>query len=200
MAGGGIILAGGLNTRMGTNKAFLEINQTSFIERIINELKQVVEEIIVVTNNPDAYSHISAKVVTDIIPQKGPLSGIHAGLTASLHRYNLVVACDMPFINHNLARFMLGRSEGYDVLVPQFGDYLEPLYAVYSKNCLEPIEDCLKKGARKVIAFYPQVRVRYLGADVINKLVKDQKVFFNVNTPKDLTLAKEIAGEEGNEG
>ncbi|MHB8172348.1 MAG: molybdenum cofactor guanylyltransferase [Thermincolia bacterium] len=195
----GIILSGGLSTRMGTNKAFLIINKVSFVERTIIELKHAVEEIIVVTNEPDAYAHLPAKIVTDIIPQKGPLSGIHAGLVTSSHYHNLVVACDMPFFNWKLGRFMLDLAEGYDVVVPQVGDYLEPLHAVYSKNCIKPIEDCLEKDLRKIVSFYSQVNVRYLDGEVINRFISEKNTFFNVNTPIDLDAAKKMAGEEGHE-
>ncbi|MDA8234633.1 MAG: molybdenum cofactor guanylyltransferase [Clostridia bacterium] len=196
---GAIILSGGRNTRMGTNKAFLQISRVTFVERIINELKKAVEEIIVVTNDPDAYAHLSARTVTDIIPHKGPLSGIHAGLVNSGHYYNLVVACDMPFFNGKLGRLMLDLAEGYDAVVPQVGDYLEPLYAVYSKNCIKPIEDSLTQDIRKVTSLLPQIKVRYLGSDVVGRFLSGQNAFYNVNTPDDLDLAKKIAGEEGYE-
>lgn len=186
----GIILSGGQNSRMKTNKAFLKIDNQYIIENTISELKKFCSEIIIVTNEPELYNNLGVKVITDVIPRRGPLSGIHAGLLAAGNFQSFVVACDMPFINGELARYMVEHATDCDVLVPQVGDYLQPLFAVYSKNCLPPIESCLKRDMRKIIAFYHEVRVKYLSEIIIRKYVDTEKVFYNVNTPEELDRAQ----------
>ncbi|MDA8212769.1 MAG: molybdenum cofactor guanylyltransferase [Clostridia bacterium] len=194
----GIILAGGKNSRMGANKALLTLGNRTFIQDAVQNLRQFCAEIIVVSNEPELYRDLGVKVTEDIIPKKGPLSGIHAGLTVSANFHNFIVACDMPFLNWTLGKYMVDNVDGLDVLIPRIGEYLQPLHAVYSKNCIRPIEKCLEQNIFKaqnifkVIAFYPEVKVGYLDEDKIRELVDVDKVFFNVNTPEDLDRAKAI--------
>lgn len=186
----GIILSGGQNSRMKANKAFLTVDGLSIIENAIKELNKFCSELIVVTNEPDLYVNLGTRVVTDVIPRMGPLSGIHAGLLSAACFYSFVVACDMPFVDGCLARYMIEHIEDSDVFVPQVDDYLQPLFAVYSKNCIQPIERCLRNDVRKIIAFYHEVRVKYLSETVIRKYADIHKVFFNVNTPEELVSAR----------
>ncbi|AKX95016.1 putative molybdenum cofactor guanylyltransferase [Moorella thermoacetica] len=186
MKAGGIILAGGKSSRMGTNKALLPVGAKTMIETIISVLRPLFPEIIVVTNEPELYQHLEVRLVKDIIPAKGPLSGIHAGLSVSPYKYNFVVACDMPFIEPKLISYMVEHADGYDVVVPRAGEYLEPLHAVYSKNCIPFIEDCLKKNVTKIIAFYPEIRLYCLDVEVLRRFGDVTRMFFNLNTPADL--------------
>ncbi|MZP28879.1 NTP transferase domain-containing protein [Heliobacterium undosum] len=188
-----IILSGGRNSRMGRNKAFVAVNGKAIIAQIIEKLRPVTAEIIVVTNCPDDYRHLGVRLTGDIIPDQGPLSGIHAGLSASHCRNNIVVACDMPFVEAPLARALLELAPGYDVVVPQWRDYLQPLFAVYAKTCINPIEACLRGNIRKIISFYPQVRVRYAGEALLSQWGDPERFFFNVNTPADLEAAQGVA-------
>jgi len=102
----------------------------------------------------------------------------------------------MPFIDRALACYMIEHVAGSDVFVPQVRQYLQPLFAVYSKNCINPIEKCLKNDVRKIIAFYHEVHVKYLSETVIREYVDSDKVFFNVNTPEDLAMARRWGREE----
>lgn len=191
----GIILAGGRSSRMGRNKALLPLQGKVFLERIRQAMLPVVKDIILVSNEPECYPDWQGLLVTDIIPRRGPLSGIHAGLTVSDCHYNLVVACDMPFVSTEYLKRLRKEAEGYDVVVPQHGDYLQPLFAVYSRNCIAAIEDCLLRDIRKIIAFYPQVRVKFLPVERLGDPAEMEQVFFNVNTPADWQQARQLAGE-----
>lgn len=180
-----VILSGGKNTRMQSNKAFLKIKDKTLIEIIIDSLSDLFSEIIVVTNEPELYQSLRVKIIKDLIPHMGPLSGIHAGLKYSNNDINLVVACDMPFADKGLAEYMVNNIGEADVYIPCIKAYLQPLFAVYKKKCLSAIEDCLNNNQFKVISFYPDVRVAYLGEEKINELSSYQDPFFNVNTPKE---------------
>lgn len=188
----GIILAGGKNSRMGENKAFLKVGKKKIIDRLVEKLKKDLEQVIIVTNERACYDYLEVDVISDIIPGMGPLSGIHAGLKNARYEHALVMACDMPFVEGELGLLLMEEATGFDVVVPQIGEHLQPLFAVYAKNCIKPIEDCLKNSIYKVAAFYPQVKVNYVSEEKIAALSDIEKVFINVNTPKDLERARSI--------
>jgi molybdopterin-guanine dinucleotide biosynthesis protein A len=186
----GIILAGGKSSRMGRDKSLLDYNNEPLIKQVVKELQQVTDELIIVSNQNAKYDFPGTREISDIYPGMGPLGGIHSGLTFSAFDYAFVTACDLPFFDGRLARFLLERREGFDVVVPQIGSYLQPLFAVYSKRCLPHAEFCLKQNIRKVVAIYPMVKVNYVGENLIRSIIDPEKVFFNVNTPKDYAEIK----------
>ena len=188
----GVILAGGKSRRMGTDKALLTVGRDAMIERIAAELGKVFKEILISGGNEEIGARLGLKVVPDLIKGWGPLSGIHASLLAAQSRKCLLVPCDMPFLSAELARIMAGLSDGYDVTVPQHGDYLQPLFAVYDKNCIRAVEEALRDGRHKVADIYPRVRVKYVSEMILRAAADIDTVFFNVNTPLDLEKARII--------
>jgi len=134
--------------------------------------------------------------LVDIYPDKGPLGGIYTGLLASQSPHNLVVACDMPFLNQSLLQFQMNLAPGFDVVVPSVGEHLEPLHAVYSKNCLPHIERILKDGGRSVLDLIPQVNVRYVRGREIERYAPDYLSFFNLNTEANLEKARALVNGE----
>lgn len=195
MAATGIILAGGRSSRMGTNKALLTLGKSTLVQEAVQNLRQFCTEIIVVSSEPELYRDLEIKVTADIIPKKVPLCGIHAGLTVSSNFHNLIIACDMPFLNWKLGKYMVENAVGLDVFVPKVGEHYEPLHAVYSKNCIPYIEKSLDQDIFKIFAFYPQVKVGYLEEDKIQELADLDKAFLNVNTPEELEKARAIKVE-----
>jgi molybdopterin-guanine dinucleotide biosynthesis protein A len=193
-----IVLSGGRSTRMKSNKAFVEIGSQTFLDRIVFDLKQEFPEVILSTNEPHLYQRINARTVQDVInPFGGPLSGIHAGLSAAKYFHAFVVACDMPFVNVKLAAFLADLAAGYDVVVPVVDGHYQPLYAVYSKACLPHIERNLAQEIYRIAAFYDKVKIRLVQEKEIEKLADKHKVFFNVNTLEDLAKAREILASGG---
>lgn len=184
-----VILAGGQSTRMGHNKAFLQIGQEKFIERMVREFNMAFKQVVIVTNQPSLYDYLGVDVVSDIIPGFGPLSGVHAGLSAAKYDYSLITACDMPFARADLGITLVKMSEGFDVTVPVEGNYLQPLFAVYRKSCLGYVEESLNEGISKVYAFYPKVKVNYIQQNMLVPTGDVEKAFLNVNTPEDLNRA-----------
>lgn len=191
-----IILAGGKSSRMKVNKAFVTINQQKMIALVVEKLRLLFNEVIVVTNKPEDYSGLGVKTATDLVPGQGPLGGIQAGLIAASNQHSFVMACDMPFVEPALISYLVGESHDNDVVVPKIGDYIEPLHAVYSKDCLEKISECLDGGKHKVYSFYDQVKVKYVDLETLKILTNPEKAFFNVNTPEDLARAKVWAGDK----
>ncbi len=179
--------------RLGQNKSSLKLGGESLMQRVIARLVPLSSEVIVVlAYGTEAPSPLPARVVGDIYPHKGPLGGIYSGLMVSESFHSLVVACDMPFLNSDLLRYMNGLSPGFDVVIPMIGDKMEPLHAIYSQNCLEPIERQLKQGRLKVSDFFPGVRVRYVGQEEIDRFDPEHLSFFNINTKADLKRAREL--------
>lgn len=189
-----IILCGGKNSRMGCNKALLEVGRQKIIERMVRQLSGLFGQIIISGNKPLEHAFPGVEAVPDIIPGRGPLSGIHAGLTVAGNHYCLVLACDMPFMDGKLAEYLVKEAPGFDAVVPRIDRYLQPLFAVYSKDCLAPVAECLKNGHSKVVSFYHQVKVKYISREKLAEVTDVDRVFFNVNTPADLEAARHLAG------
>lgn len=181
----GIILAGGENRRMGTDKAFLDVAGRPLVERVINVLKGLFERVIVVTNTPQAYAHYAVSVVTDAIDKRGPLTGIYSGLLASKDEYNFVAACDMPFLNSGLIGHMAKEAEGYDIVVPEIHGKVEPLHAVYHKRLLALIEVQIRRDSRQIQKIFEGVKVRRITEEEIDRFDPEKRSFINLNTPEE---------------
>jgi molybdopterin-guanine dinucleotide biosynthesis protein A len=153
------------------------------------KLEQVCDEVLVVGYRGDRA--IPYRVVPDLYAEGGSLGGIYSGLFAADGEYTLAVATDMPFLSVALLRWMLEQPRDYDVLVP-VRDEPEPLHAVYSKRCLEPMRRRLDAGHLKISELFGEVRVRYVDASTLASLDPEGLSFFNINTPGDLGKAREI--------
>ena len=189
----GIILAGGLSRRLDyKNKALLKIGSRSIIERVINALSEVMADILLITNSPDEFKHLEIPMFGDIIPGSGSLGGIYTGLKISETYHNLIVACDMPFIRPSLLTFLMQQSKGYDVVIPVTPDGHHPTCAIYSKDCIKPIEAQIRSGNLKVSDFFPNVRIRKINFNALHDRY-DQIMFFNINTKEDYLKAVSIA-------
>jgi molybdopterin-guanine dinucleotide biosynthesis protein A len=192
-----IVLAGGKGSRLGRDKIQETVGADSLLRRVLFQLTPFNGDIIIVTAGrrslPPLDDYRAARMVTDIYPGKGVLGGIYTGLAESSSSYNLVVAGDMPFLNQALLRYMAGLSADFDLVVPRLGELVEPLHAVYARNCLPHIERLLKKGVLEVRALFELVRVRYVEAEEIDRFDPGHLSFFNINTEADLERARQIA-------
>jgi molybdenum cofactor guanylyltransferase len=191
-----IILAGGKSIRLGRNKVVEKIGNQSLIERVVASLASLNSDLIVVATEesiiPQLTNFPRLKRVNDVFPGRGSLGGVYTGLTASKTLFNLVVACDMPFLNMNLLNYMIGLAEGYDVVIPKTkNDILEPLHAVYSKNCISPIELLIKKNRFSILELFPLVKVRFVETAEVERFDPEHLSFFNINTEADLTAGRE---------
>ncbi|MFH1002789.1 MAG: molybdenum cofactor guanylyltransferase [Chloroflexota bacterium] len=196
----GIVLAGGQGLRLGRNKVLETVGNRRLLQRVVAGLSFLESDIIVVTATAQSYSQLidypRLKSVTDIYPGRGPLGGIYTGLVASDSRYNLVVAGDMPFLNQALLRHMIRAAEGFDLVTIRLGKLVEPLHAVYARDCLPAIEGMLEAGELSVNKLFDRVRVRYVETEEIDRFDPEHLSFFNINTAADLTRASGIARKE----
>jgi len=195
-----IVLAGGKGIRLGRNKVTVNIGNKSLLQRVVSNLSFLDADIIVVTAKkeplPQNIDYPRLKVIGDVYPGKGSLGGIYSGLKVSDSFHNLVVACDMPFLGRDLIQYMIEVSEDNDVVVPRLGDRIEPLHAIYSKDCIPPIEDLFNQGELQIFRFFPFVKMRYVEEEEINQYDPEHLSFFNINTQKDLKKATEILNGE----
>ncbi len=189
----GIILAGGVSRRLNyRNKALLKIGNVSIIEHIIGALSKVTESIILITNSSEEFAHLGLPMFGDIIPGSGSLGGIYTGLKVSETHHNLVIACDMPFIQPRLLTFLIDNSRGYDVTIPVTPDGFHPTCAVYSKDCIEFIETQIGTHNLKIISFFSYVKVNRVDFSTLYPYY-DPNVFLNINTNEDYLKAFSIA-------
>ena len=182
---------------MGRDKSHLILGGETLVARAVRTLRALSDDVVVVTNMPESFSGLAARLTGDVIAGGGALSGIHAGLAAARHEFALVVACDMPFLNLALLRHMASLAPGHDAVVPHWQGEFEPLHAVYSRQCITVIETILRRGDRRVVDIYAAIRVRYLEPEEITRFDPDGLSFFNVNSPEDWERAQELAAREG---
>jgi molybdopterin-guanine dinucleotide biosynthesis protein A len=180
----------------GEPKALLEVGGRRIIDRVVAALRQVTDDLLVVTNTPELYASLGLPMVPDLWTDGGALGGIHTGLRAAGAPAVLNVACDMPFVSGPVARAVAARAPEADVVIPLVGGRYETMHACYAKACLEPMERALRAGRLKVIGFFPEVRVQTIDEAEIRRLapVDPEHLFLNVNTPAELARARALAG------
>ena len=190
-----IILAGGKSIRLGHDKVIERLGNKTLLEKVISRIDSFSHEIVIVAAEKRDFSQLSSntkiKTVSDIFPGRGSLGGIYTGLVKSESFYNLVVGADMPFLNQKLLSYMIGVADGHDYVIPRVGQYYEPLHAIYSKNCISPIETLINRNRRVIVELFDYVKVRYVEEE-INRFDPEHLSFFNINTKEDLELARKI--------
>lgn len=195
----GVVLAGGKSRRLGRNKLVEPLEGAPLIARVIERLRQVCGEIVVVGAEPGAADALpipdDARTAFDLYPDKGSLGGIYSGLAKATNRWSLVVAGDMPFLNASLIEYMASLADGYDAVVPRVEGRPEPTHALYAKECLTPVHARLERDDLKIARFFEDVRVRFVGEPDVRGFDPDLLSFFNVNTQDDLDRAAALAAE-----
>lgn len=168
---------------MGTNKAFLMVEGRPLIAWVIERVRALADDLVIVTNDPEPYRRFGVRLTSDLVRGTGSLGGLHAGLTAAAHGWSLVVACDMPFLNLDLLRYMVSLRPEHDAIVPRVEGMEEPLHALYHRRCLRHVTRNLLAGQFKMISFLPNVRVRHVDEVEIARFDPQHHSFFNANTP-----------------
>jgi len=191
-----IVLAGGRSLRLGRDKAQEEIGGQRLIDRVIERLKLLGDEIIVVTSSNNRIPNIGVRQVHDSYPGKGALVGIYSGLREATSQYNIVVGCDMPFLNIDLLKYITGVAVNFDIAIPRIADQVEPLHAVYSRDCLAQMEEQMKAGRFKVSDLLGSVKVRYVEGGEIDRFDPQHLSFLNINYKSDLEKARAMLIKE----
>ena len=172
-------------------KALIKLGNNTIIENAVALFNHLFTETIIVTNKFEDYLHLGVTLTKDIIPEKGPLGGIYSGLTLSSNYYNFIVACDMPFIDFSIIQYLQQYTKGnaYDIILPEYNGFIEPLFGIYSRKCIQPIVLNLEQDQLKIRDFFTKVKIKEVNC---NKFSFVEKSFFNINTREDLQLARKI--------
>lgn len=186
------IIAGGQSRRMGRDKAFVDLGGKALIEHVIEggaDLGQA--ETILITNKPAQYAHLGLPMHRDILPNRGSLGGIYTALVQAQSPDVLALACDMPFVNADLLRYLVDQiHDNIDIVVPRVDGYPQGLHAIYKKTCITPIAEQLEADRLKIIRFYDQMRVRYLDETDYAAFDPQGRSFVNLNRPEELAEAE----------
>jgi molybdenum cofactor guanylyltransferase len=190
----GVILAGGLASRFsGEVKALLTVGGKKNLDHIFEVFTGLFQEIILVTNDPLTYLDWDLMIGTDLFPVRSSLIGLHAGLFYSSNPYVFFSASDTPFLSRKLVRSLLEKIDNHtDVIIPETSHGLEPLCAIYSKRCMQCIENHILKKEFKISTFFKKVRMKKIPESQLRKNDPDLLSFFNINTPRDLEIADKI--------
>ena len=197
-----VIQAGGESRRMGHDKALLPFLGRPLIEHVLERLTPLADEVLVTTNRPDSYRFLGLPLVADLIPGRGALGGLYTALASAANALVAVAACDMPFASRELfarQRDLL-EAEAVDVVIPpsEEGHGYEPLHAVYRREtCLPAIKAAIAADEWKLIAWFPQVKVRTLTPEELRRWDPSGLAFRNLNTPEEFAQAEERARGAG---
>lgn len=194
-----ILLAGGESKRLGQDKSLLMVEGQPLVAHTAHKLAALSDDLILVTNHPERYTpmNLPVRLVPDEQPGVGALMGLYSGLNAARYPRAVAVACDMPFLNLPLLRYMLARSDDCDLVIPRLEEMLEPLHAVYGRACLAPMARLLAQGRRRIVSFFPEVRVCYVERQVVERFDPQHLSFFNVNTWQDWSRAQQMFQQVG---
>ena len=194
-----VIQAGGESRRMGKDKALMPFLGRPLIQRVVDRLRPIADEILVTTNSLEDYRFLNLRLFPDLKPGRGALGGLYTALSSATCEAVAVVACDMPFVSAALieAASRLLVQEDADVVIPDSGDGLEPMHAVYRcKTCLPAIEAAIEADQWRLISWFPQVKVCILQPDEIRLYDPSRLAFWNLNTPEDFAEAEQRAISE----
>lgn len=188
------IVAGGPATRFeGRDKSSLPVGPCSILDRQLAVIRPLTDRVVVVANQPDRFRDTALPVVPDLVPGAGALGGIYTALRAATTEYVLVVACDLPFLTVRFLRHLADRAPGFDLAIPRSTDGLQPMCAMYSRACLEPIRARISAAALRVQDVAAELRTREIGPEELADYDPDGVLFFNVNTAADYQRALVIA-------
>ena len=185
---------------MGENKALKPFLGRPLIQRVMDRLAPIADELLVTTNQPAELAFLRVALVPDLKPGRGALGGLYTALASAHQDYVAVVACDMPFASAQLIAACTGmlEQEGADVVIARTAEGFEPMHAVYRRsNCLPAIEAAIAADQWRVIAWFPQVKVRTLTDEEIRRHDPDGIAFLNLNTPEEFEDAERRAASTG---
>ncbi len=185
-----VILAGGKSRRLGESKLFLKWGHQTLIAHAVALLSPLFEDLLIVASRESVGALTKLfpsypRIVLDVVEDKGPLGGIHAGLISAGSFAAFVIGCDMPLLSPRLILFLKSLRAGYDAVVPRTPKGLEPLHSIYTKNCLPVIEERLREFDLRPKAIFSRLKVRYVDPEEMAAFDPELLSFANINTLED---------------
>lgn len=195
----GFVLTGGRSSRMGRDKALLELAGRPLALRTADTLRSLVDQVVLV-GAPERYAHLGLPVLADRVAGKGPLAGMVTALAATAHEWNLVLACDLPYMETRALEVLLhlvASTPNVDAIVPRMEEGWprlrrgwQPLCAVYHRRCLPAFERVLDSDHPKIARAFGDLRVRAVAAAELERFALSARMFKNMNTPEDYEEAR----------
>ena len=190
----GILLAGGKSRRMGEDKRHLVVGEQTLLERGLAVLRSTFQHVLVVIAQDSPPLGVDARVVRDLVPDCGSLGGLYSGLMQATTPWVFVVACDMPFLNQAAIAQFTSRRTTADIVMAKLDARLQPMHAIYSKQCLPVLEQMIGARQLKIQEMVSQLslRVRYVTEADLVTIDPSWRSFYNVNTLADLEAARSL--------
>ncbi|HEY9152966.1 MAG TPA: molybdenum cofactor guanylyltransferase [Anaerolineales bacterium] len=191
-----VIQAGGQSSRMGQDKALKLFLGRPLIQRVIERLQPIADELILTTNHPEDYAFLNLPLFTDLKPGRGALGGLYTALFSAKHSIVAVAACDMPFANPELfkAASEIMVNEEADVVIAKTEEGYEPLHAVYRREtCVPAIDAAIASDKWRMDSWFLQVKMRLLTPEEIKRHDPEGLAFSNINTPEEFAQAEQRA-------
>lgn len=185
---------------MGEEKALLVFHGRTLIQRVIDRVKPLGDELLITTNRPEYFQKFNLPLYEDLLPGHGALGGLYTALSVAQFPVVIVVACDMPFVNAEILALAIRELESneVDLVIPETTKGYEPFHAVYHREkCVPAILRALEAGKRRLISWFPDVKVRVIPDSVLMRYDPQQIAFNNLNTRDEFLKAEQLAQEVG---
>lgn len=191
----GAVIAGGENSRLPVLKGLLTVNGKTIIENSLGILGKIFKKVVISTNMPEKYFRFKAPLIGDIMIERGPMTGILSVLAATGDDSVFVVACDMPFINEGLIRYMVGKFRiqdsdnsairGWDAVIPVFEGRKQPLLGIYANTVIKTMEKLIEQRQTGLTNMLKALRVLYITEEEVKGINPRGDAFININTMED---------------
>ena len=201
----GFILAGGKSTRMGKNKSLLKIGEHTIIERVVNLMKGLFKEVIIITNQEDEYEFLGLPMFEDIYNDIGPLAGIHSALLNTATERNFIISCDIPLMTADVIKYLIKYPTKKPITIARADNFIQQLIGVYAKNLVPTIENIIERSSALKDERNPEQNKRgcsvlELVKSVDSEIIDIEKeyplyvpgTFYNMNRPEEYNFIKDI--------
>jgi Molybdopterin-guanine dinucleotide biosynthesis protein A len=180
----GVVLVGGESRRMGRDKSLLILDGVTFINRIVDLFRAHFERVLLVGGARERFAGLDVEFVPDLYPGSA-LGGVYTGLICAETSHIFVSSCDLAFPSPAVLRYLCGFRNDYDAVVPSTKRGYEPLFAVYSKHCADPIREQLVSGNFCAFDYFSHINLRNVNYRELALVADPGAAFLNINTPED---------------
>ena len=184
------VLAGGKSSRMGSDKAFLELKGRPLLAWALDLVRGITTDVHIV--GPREKFELFGLTLEDTYRARGPLGGIHAALSNSTKDLNLVLAVDLPQVEVGFLQFLVAQARlgGAVVTLPRAGGGWQPLCAVYRRRFLEYAGRALQSGNNKIDPLFNDISLSVIDESDLSAAGFSATMFHNLNTPAEFQAAK----------
>jgi molybdenum cofactor guanylyltransferase len=182
----GVVLCGGAGTRMGRDKALIEIRGRPLIRLVAECLSECAAPVLLASGSQYRFGHLPFEEIADAAPGAGPISGLVAALSVSPHDLLVAAAVDMPFVSAEVFRLLIDRHTDEDAVVPVTREGPQPLHALYHRSALPHLADALSRGRNRLRDALAALKVREVGPEGWGTIDADGRFALNLNTQEDL--------------